>query len=254
MTRTPDLTRTLAPGAPTRCELRFPTWEEAGPESVDYHMHTIHTDGKDSPQAMAAAARSTGIGEVLFSEHVRHSSTYYPDFVTEIKGIEIPGLSVKVGVETKVLNIDGHLDCSIEIAELTDGILGSVHSPPAIGDGTIASWSLLTPKEAVDLEFHLAMAIVTKSRAHVLAHPMGMVVTRFQLQPLDQLAELARACAEYGKAFELNTRYCSDPVAWTQIVREFDCKVSFGSDAHRAADVGSAWHLFYNRRDGRSKN
>lgn len=217
-------------------------------------MHTIHTDGKDTPQAMAAAARSSGIDEVLFSEHVRHTSTYYSKFVDEIRGITIPGLSIKVGIETKVLNTEGYLDCSPEIAALTDGILGSVHSPPAIGDGTIASWSLLAPEDAIDLEFHLAMAIVTNSRAHVLAHPMGIAVTRFQSKPLDQLAELARACAKYDKAFELNTRYCSDPVTWTHIVRESNCKVSFGSDAHRVADVGSAWNLFYNNQDNRSFN
>ena len=97
---------------------------------------------------------------------------------------------------------------------------------------------------AVDLEFQLAMAIVTHSRANVLAHPMGMAVTRLELKPLRQLHELAAACRESGKAFELNTRYCSSPDDWIAVVKESGCRVSLGSDAHRTSDVGSAWRVF----------
>jgi histidinol phosphatase-like PHP family hydrolase len=111
-------------------------------------------------------------------------------------------------------------------------------------NGADPSWSKIEPEAALELEFKMAMAIVTKSRAHILGHPMGMVVTRFNLRPLEQLYELAEACCAYDKAFELNTRYCANSQDWIDIVRRAGCKVSFGSDAHKVSDVGSAWQIF----------
>ena len=207
-------------------------------------MHTVHTDGTASTQEMADAAVSKGIHEVLFSEHVRHTSTYYPGFVDEVRKLNSSDLKIYVGVETKVLDTDGRLDCSNQIADLSDAILGSVHSPPMDGNGVAGSWSRMDAETALELEFQLALAIATKSRAHVLAHPMGMAVTRFKLQPLEHLYTLACACCDSAKAFELNARYCSSPKDWLDIVRRAGCKVSFASDAHKTSDVGSAGNMF----------
>ena len=157
-------------------------------------------------------------------------------------GLALPDIKIRVGVEAKVLDTDGNLDCSPEVASMCDGIIASVHRPP--GSDGADSWSRLDADAAVDLEFQLAMAIVTHSRANVLAHPMGMAVTRLGLKPLRQLHELAAACRESGKAFELNTRYCSSPDDWIAVVKESGCRVSLGSDAHRTSDVGSAWRVF----------
>ena len=233
---------TLNPGTTPLTPLDLLPWDQAVRSApFDFHLHTNHTDGTADTQAMADSALASGIATMLFSEHVRHTSTYYPGFVSEIRQLNKDGLRAHVGVETKVLNLGGELDCSPEIASLCDAIVGSVHSPPADSGG---SWSNMAPEAAEELEFELAMAIVTRSKAHILGHPMGMAVNRFGLKPLGRLAELASACRESGKAFELNTRYCSSPGEWVDIVRAAGCKVSFGSDAHRVQDVGSAWRLF----------
>lgn len=210
-------------------------------------MHTVHTDGSASVSEMADAAAMTGMTQILFSEHVRHTSTYYPSFFEEVRSLEIDGLDVNVGIETKVLGLGGSLDCSPFIASLCDGIVGSVHNPPPRGEGESGGWSNLDAETALELEFQLAMAIVTKSRAHILGHPMGMAVTRFKLKPIEQINHLTRACRDFGKAFELNPRYCPDPDEWIHAVREAGCMVSVGSDAHRTEDVGRAWGLFVDR-------
>jgi putative hydrolase len=208
---------------------------------VDYHMHTTHTDGTATSLEMAQAAAACGIGEILFSEHVRHTSTYFPAFAREIRLLDLPGLKTWVGAEAKILNENGELDCTPEIAALCDALIGSVHSPPAPAGG---SWAKLSESEAVELEFRLALAIVTKSRAHILGHPMGMAITKFRTRPLKQLRILAEACLEHNKAFELNGRYCLSSAEWLAIVTDVGCPVSIGSDAHTAAAVGSAWLTF----------
>ena len=242
VTRVADL---LAPGTPQRSGLRLHSWTEGGRSvAVDYHMHTTYTDGSASVREMAEVAGARGINEILFSEHVRHTSTYYPSFVDEVRALEPSGLRIHLGVETKILDLDGNLDCPPEVAIVCDGIVGSVHSSTPDASGAPRSWSQLDPEVALELELQLGLAIVTKSQAHIIGHPMGMVVTRLKLRPLEQLYQLACACRDFDKAFELNTRYCTSPSDWIDIVKRAGCKVSFGSDAHNTGDVGSAWSLF----------
>jgi putative hydrolase len=225
--------------------LHLVCWEDhsRATKKIDYHMHTSHTDGTTSAQEMARAAVSKGLNEILFSEHVRHTSTYFPEFASEIRSLRVTSLSTRLGAETKVLDETGTLDCTSSIEEQCDALVGSVHSPPTAMGG---SWTKFTIEEAVELEFRLALAIVTKSRAHILGHPMGIVISKFQVQPIDQLVSLASACRDHGKAFELNARYCPVPSRWLELVKEAGCKISFGSDAHRPEDVGRSWEIFMN--------
>lgn len=235
----------LSPGEATPTKLALHPWATyPWGESVDYHMHTSYTDGEDTIKEMADKAEDYELKQVLFSEHVRHTSTYYPAFLDELRSLAPENLVLLTGVETKILDVKGTLDCSPEISIMCDGIVGSVHNPPAGSLGSDTGWTGMDPEAAEELEFQLAMAIATKSRAHVLGHPMGMVVTKFNRLPYDRLEELAKACAAHDKAFELNARYCGDPANWTEIVKRAGCKVSFGSDAHNSRDVGSAWRMF----------
>ncbi|MEE3258762.1 MAG: PHP domain-containing protein [Candidatus Latescibacterota bacterium] len=238
-----DALAPLGPGAPAPTALKLATLERVDKVNVlDYHLHTDYTDGMASVDAMARAAAERGVAEMLYSEHVRHTSTYFPGFAQRVRALSVPGLIAFVGVEAKVLDVEGHLDVSPQTAELCDAIVGSVHSPPP-GSGP-PGWSYRDPREALQLELELALAIVTRSRAHILGHPLGMVVAKYGLNPLDELAIIAEACRDYGKAFELNPRYCQASVDWYRIAAEAGCMVNFGSDAHRTDDVASAWTVF----------
>jgi histidinol phosphatase-like PHP family hydrolase len=219
----------------------LPYGESRTATPVDYHAHTTHTDGTASVQAMATAAAQAGLAELLFSEHVRHTSDYYPEFAAEVLALSVPGLIAWLGAEAKILDFEGRLDCPAAVADQCEAVIGSVHSAPGAGG---VRWPQLEAGAALELEFRAAEAIIRRSQAHILGHPLGMVIRHFKLQPLDHLYRLAVACREMGKAFELNSRYCPDPAAWISIVTEAGCPVSFGSDAHVTEDVGKAWQVF----------
>lgn len=240
----------LDPGPPFPVQLELCTWKEIDYNiPSDYHLHTAYTDGTASVLEMAKAAVSNGIAKILFSEHVRHTSKYFGSFMLEVRKLQYSGLKAYVGVETKILGFNGSLDCSPQIASECDAIIGSVHSLPSNEKGNVVSWSQLEVETALKTEFQLALAIVKSSWAHILGHPMGMVIKHFKLQPIDHLYELACACRDRNKAFELNARHCPDLQAWIDIVQKANCKVSFGSDAHETSGVGSSWHMFmHNRR------
>jgi putative hydrolase len=236
---------TLSPGIPTTPKINLvkrSDFDRSCP--FDFHMHTSHTDGSATVMEMAEASQTAGLKQILYTEHVRHTSTYYPNFVKEVRSLSFGDIDISVGIETKILGTDGSLDCSPSVAALADAIVGSVHNPPPLASAQAGSWSGMELEAALELEFHLAMAIVTKSRAHILGHPMGIAVTRFNLKPLGHLYELACACRDFNKAFELNARYCGDTDEWIQLVERAGCKVSLGSDAHKTSDMGRAWGMF----------
>ena len=236
---------------PPAAQLQFHTWAAIDSSiAVDYHVHTSHTDGGASVQQMAKAAVEKGIIEILFSEHVRATSNYFISFALEVRALSIPGLNAYVGAEAKILDLKGKLDCTPQITSMCDAIIGSVHRPPLNKSGETQSWRQLSTKTALELEFQLALAIITKSQAHILGHPMGMVITTFDILPLEHLHELACACRDYDMAFELNARYCPNPEEWIDVISKANCKVSFGSDAHTASDIGSSFQLFMQKRRG----
>ncbi len=235
----------LISGKSESIPLKLQQWSELELNvAVDYHLHTIFTDGEASVQQMADAALVCGMAEILFSEHVRYTSTHFPTFASEVRSVHLPGLKIYTGVETKILNLDGELDCSPEVAATSTAVIGSVHSLPLGMNGEIQSWSSLEPMMALEREFQLALAIVVKSQAHILGHPLGMTITHFRLVSEPHLLALAEACRIHDKAFELNPRYCTDATTWIDVVRRANCKISLGSDAHQPSEVGSAWKMF----------
>lgn len=241
----PDPSPPLAPGAPGPTPLRLAPWPALDPaRPFDYHLHTDHTDGTASIRAMAEAAQAAHLDDMLFSEHVRRTSTYHAGFAAEVRALDLPGLAAYVGAEAKILDLEGTLDCPPEVYARCDAVIGSVHSAPPGADGTPRRWSALAAAEAAALELALGLAIVRGSRAHILGHPMGICISRLGLLPWDELRQLAAACREHGKAFELNARYCADTAAWIAIAQEAGCMVSIGSDAHHPDAVGSGWRRF----------
>jgi histidinol phosphatase-like PHP family hydrolase len=235
---------TLGPGSPSQCALRLVPWNEVDrSHPVDYHMHTNLTDGTASITEMIAAANRAELKEILISEHVRHTSTYWEDFARQVRDESLDGVKVYVGCEAKILDLNGTLDAPAAIAPLCDAVIGSVHSAPE-ENGTGGSWSKMDAVTARRIELDLALAIVRQSKAHIIGHPMGMTITKFRINPREELFKIAEACRESGKAFELNPRYCIERDVHIEAAKAAGCKVSFGSDAHFIEAVGTSWTRF----------
>ncbi len=224
--------------------LGFNRWAENNlNEKVDFHLHTQFTDGQSSVLAMVEAAVEKDIKKILFCEHIRSTSTYFYQYRQKILSAAKEAIEVFTGIETKIISFDGSLDYDPSIARYCDAIVGSVHRP-IMFDGTIANWANFSPEEALNLEYLLSMAIIEKSSATILGHPLGMSISKFMLNPIDQLLDLAKACAKNDIVFEMNPRYCIKPGILIDIVKEAKCKISLGSDAHSTQEIGRAWKVF----------
>lgn len=103
----------------------------------DYHVHTIFSDGKDTPEAVAAAAYQRGFAALGFSDHSHtdHDPSYcmrreqYPEYRARIAALKVTyagKMDIFCGVEQ-----DGFS------AEPTDGfdyVVGSLHYMKIAGE------------------------------------------------------------------------------------------------------------------------
>ncbi len=100
-------------------------------ENGDCQIHTNYTDGLSTPEEYFEQAEINGLDFILFSEHVRRKTTYdYLKFKEHVYRIGARSkVKFAVGAEAKVLNEEGDLDISNEIAHEAEIILFSFHTP-----------------------------------------------------------------------------------------------------------------------------
>jgi putative hydrolase len=220
----------------------LPAWESIGRENVppiDFHMHTNWTDGTATAREMHDRAGEVGLKHVLFSEHVRkESAEWFPRFAEEIRALPASGCRPFVGVETRVADYDGSIDCAREVVSDCDFVLASVHRLPG-RNGGISNFGDFTPEEAVDLEHRLAEAVLDNPDVDILGHAFGMCFKRYKISPPEELIRsVIKKSALKRVAFEVNVHYHPEPWKLIEWCREAGAIISLGSDAHTVENVG----------------
>ena len=116
----------------------------------DVHMHTVETDGKNTIEEMAEAARARGYEYMAITDHSKNlafanglDDKRAVEHIARIRaaGKKIDGITIFAGIEVDIL-ADGDLDLSDEVLAQMDLVIASVHSvfnqEPAQDDGAAA--------------------------------------------------------------------------------------------------------------------
>lgn len=206
---------------------------------VDFHLHTTWTDGENSILEMYNQSVQCNLAAVLFTEHARKTSgNWFPEFAREIRNLPKTACQALVGVETKIEDFSGGLDCTQAIFAEVDLVMASVHRFPG-EKGTVRGFGDVNPADAVDLEFKLAIAILENPEVDILGHPFGMCYRRYHIRPpQDKVRALIEVAARTGVAFEVNTHYHPNPWQLVQWCLEAGATLSLGSNAHSIGEVG----------------
>jgi histidinol phosphatase-like PHP family hydrolase len=216
----------------------------------DFHLHTTWTDGTRSVREMHDAAVAAGLHVALFSEHARRSSgDWFPTFAAEVRSLPHDRCKALVGVETKVDDFSGSIDCTDAILAHCDLVMASVHRFPG-EEGIVSSVRNHTPAQALEIEFRLASAVLDNAAVDILGHPFGMCYRRFGIAPSDDMMRaLIEKAARTRVAIEINPHYHPEPwrlIGWCQ---EAGARVSLGSNAHACEDVGRITRILGGREE-----
>ena len=195
----------------------------------DLHCHTRATDGRDTIEAMAAAARAAGLSYLAIADHTQSLTMVgglderaVLDHAAEIRAVNgrMEGIEVLAGIECDI-RPDGTLDLDEACLAQLDLVIASVHS-------------------AMDLDEARMTARVLRALASphvdVLAHPTGRLLLRRAPCAIDIEAVLAAAARE-GVALEINSLPdrldLNDTHA--RLARQRGVSIVIDSDAHGQA-------------------
>ncbi len=201
----------------------------------DVHMHTIETDGKNTIEEMAEAARERGYEYMAITDHSKNlamanglddaRAVQHIARIREVdKKLNAKKKSIRVlaGIEVDIL-ADGSLDLSDSVLEQMDLVIASVHSH--------------FNQEASEMTDRLLKAMSNKS-VSILGHPTGRQLLRRDAYAMDMEAVLDAAARRkvamelnsYPERLDLNDRHL-------RMAKERGVKIVINTDSHHTSHM-----------------
>ncbi len=197
----------------------------------DTHTHSDWTDGVDSIEVMARAARDLGHEYIVLTDHspsLGVARGLLPDRVEEQR-VEIERVNAELapfrilhGTELEI-RADASLDYPDELLARFDVVIASIHT------GRSQSSEQLTKR---------ALAAIDNPHVDVIAHPSGRIVNRRDPLPLDW-PRVFEAAARTGTALEINGSPRLDlDDSLARAAGRAGARLTLASDAHRTEELG----------------
>ncbi|HXX40278.1 MAG TPA: DNA polymerase/3'-5' exonuclease PolX [bacterium] len=192
----------------------------------DLHMHTAWSDGQDTVEAMARAAKARGYEYVCVTDHsqsLKFAGGVSVDALREHAGAvarvsERTGIRVLIGAEVDIL-ADGSLDYPDDVLASLDLVIGSVHT------------RMQMPREALTQRIVRALE---HPHLDVLGHPTGRLIGEREPMDLDMEA-VVEAARRTGTVLEINAspERLDLRDVHVRLARDHGVLLEIGSDAHR---------------------
>jgi DNA polymerase (family 10) len=196
-----------------------------------FHIHTTRSDGRDSLEQLAAAARQRGWSYLGISDHSRtafYAGGLKADAVAEqLREIAAfnaaqPDFRIFAGIESDILP-DGSLDYDEATLAGFDFVIGSVHSSFGMTEAAMTG---------------RIVAAMRNRYLTMLGHPTGRLLLARDGYPVD-LNEIIRVAAATGTMIEINASpYRLDlDWRWCRQAKEAGVMLAINPDAHSAVEL-----------------
>ena len=163
----------------------------------DVHMHTVETDGRNTIEEMAEAAKARGYEYMAITDHSKNLA--FANGLDDARAVahiqkireaneKIDGITIFAGIEVDIL-ADGDLDLSDDVLAQMDVVIASVHS--------------VFNQEPAKMTERLLKAIGNPNTS-IIGHPTGRLQLRRDAYQFDMDAILM-AAAKHKVAMELNS-------------------------------------------------
>ena len=198
----------------------------------DLHAHTYWSDGHESIEAMALAAKALGYQYLAITDHsggrgIAHglSEERLRDQIDEIKRLnqQLNGIRLLSGIEVDI-RADGSLDLSPELLAKLDIVIAAIHS------------AMTQSEEQITRRI---LGAIENPNVDVIAHPTCRLLGEREPVAID-LEAVFRAAAKHNKALEINAMPSRLDLKdiHTYRARELGVKLTMGTDAHGSAHLG----------------
>jgi DNA polymerase (family 10) len=197
----------------------------------DVHMHTVETDGRNTIEEMAEAARERGYEYMAITDHSKNLA--FANGLTDeralahierIRGVEkkMKGIRIFAGIEVDILG-DGALDLSDSVLEQMDIVIASVHSQ--------------FNQDRAAMTGRLLKAIANPNTS-LIGHPTGRLLLRREAYQFD-LDAVLKAAAKHKVGMELNSypdRLDLSDVH-LRLAKEHGVKIVINTDSHHTSHM-----------------
>jgi DNA polymerase (family X) len=221
----------------------LPRLLELGDIRGDCHAHTDATDGRDSIEAMAVAARAAGLDYLAITDHSQAlamaggldeaSALRHAARVREA-GTRVEGIRLLAGIECDI-RADGTLDLADDCLAQLDIVIASVHS--AFG------------MEEAQMTDRIVRAIESP-HVDVVGHPTGRLLRRREAYAVN-MERVVTAAAATGVALEINCQVDRLDLGdvHARLARDRGVAIVIDSDSHATRGFGTLrWGVVTARR------
>ena len=197
----------------------------------DVHMHTVETDGRNTIEEMAAAAKERGYKYMAITDHSKNlafanglDDKRAVEHIRRIReaGKKMGGITIFAGIEVDIL-ADGDLDLSDDVLAQMDLVIASVHS--------------VFNQEPAKMTERLLKAIANPNTS-IIGHPTGRILLRRDAYAYDMHTVLT-AAAKNKVAMELNSypdRLDLNDVHLRQ-AKQHGVKIVINTDSHHISHM-----------------
>lgn len=227
---------------------------------ADYHTHTKYSHGKDDIIDNVREAKRKNLEILAISEHGPGHYLYgvKEEEILEMRRIideinienESKGLELKVllGLEANILGFDGKIDVNKKILENIDILLLGYHygvTPNSIKDfigmyilNPISKFLPFLKKKMIKRNTEAFIKAINRYPVKIITHPGDKVEV--------DIVRLAKECIKNDVALEINSKHNCLSVEDIQKIKNLKgLKISLGSDAHKASNVGNVDNSIY---------
>ena len=208
----------------------------------DLHVHSTWSDGNETMQAMAEAARKLGYEYVALCDHSISSKIANGlsvkrilSKIEEVKELneEVSGIEILMGGEVDILK-DGSLDYPDEVLARLDVVVASIHSGFNMDEATMT---------------RRIISAIENRYVHIFGHPTGRLLSRRDPYQVD-IDALIDAAADNNTSLEINSypERLDLKDVHARRAKERNAMLAINTDAHSTADLDLLVYGIYTAR------
>jgi DNA polymerase (family 10) len=195
----------------------------------DLQMHTTASDGKNSIEEMARAARELGHEYIALTDHSKAVTVANGldekrtrEQIRKIHAARVDGIRILAGSEVDILK-DGRLDLDDDVLAQLDVVVCSIHSYMNLDRAAMTERML---------------AAIENPYTQIIAHPTGRLLLRREAFDYD-MEKILDACKKHGVAMECNSYPDRLDLKDTHLrmAKERGVKIVISTDAHSTANL-----------------